>query len=339
MYSHKHGRASGAREQARDVLMRTMQAKQPDAARALQRGRRARRRRRPPPGHGRRGDRRDRPRRRAARRRQGRHPRRDPRQARRRSTRPSGSSCASTRSSASGSSTPRRRCARSRGSCARRTSAGTARATPTACAASEIPLGARIVAVCDAYDAMTAERAYRPRRRPRGRLPGAARHGRQPVRPRRSSRPSSPRSSERGAPAPDPEGVEVPVQVLADRVRMLLGSSKLGACPRSPAASTAGGETPPTPPHPARPVPDARLPGPVGRPDAAHAAGRVEPHHRRRRRRRRVAGRGTSCSRCPPRPFTVDIHCVTKWSKLDTTWTGVSVDTLLDGRRRPRPST
>ena len=29
MYSHKHGR-SGAREQARDVLMRTMQAKQPD---------------------------------------------------------------------------------------------------------------------------------------------------------------------------------------------------------------------------------------------------------------------------------------------------------------------
>jgi DMSO/TMAO reductase YedYZ molybdopterin-dependent catalytic subunit len=27
---------------------------------------------------------------------------------------------------------------------------------------------------------------------------------------------------------------------------------------------------------------------------------------------------------------TVDIHCVTKWSKLDTTWEGVSVDTLLD---------
>ena len=28
---------------------------------------------------------------------------------------------------------------------------------------------------------------------------------------------------------------------------------------------------------------------------------------------------------------TRDIHCVTKWSKLDTVWTGVSVDTLLDG--------
>jgi DMSO/TMAO reductase YedYZ molybdopterin-dependent catalytic subunit len=29
--------------------------------------------------------------------------------------------------------------------------------------------------------------------------------------------------------------------------------------------------------------------------------------------------------------FTVDIHCVTKWSKLDTSWTGVSLDVLLAG--------
>ncbi|MDQ2895194.1 MAG: sulfite oxidase-like oxidoreductase [Actinomycetota bacterium] len=29
--------------------------------------------------------------------------------------------------------------------------------------------------------------------------------------------------------------------------------------------------------------------------------------------------------------FTVDIHCVTKWSKLETSWGGVSLDTLLDG--------
>jgi DMSO/TMAO reductase YedYZ molybdopterin-dependent catalytic subunit len=28
---------------------------------------------------------------------------------------------------------------------------------------------------------------------------------------------------------------------------------------------------------------------------------------------------------------TRDIHCVTKWSKLDTMWTGVSIDTLLEG--------
>ena len=33
----------------------------------------------------------------------------------------------------------------------------------------------------------------------------------------------------------------------------------------------------------------------------------------------------------PSERFTVDIHCVTKWSKLDTVWEGVSIDTLLDG--------
>ena len=31
----------------------------------------------------------------------------------------------------------------------------------------------------------------------------------------------------------------------------------------------------------------------------------------------------------PSETMTVDIHCVTRWSKLDTTWEGVSVDTLL----------
>ena len=31
----------------------------------------------------------------------------------------------------------------------------------------------------------------------------------------------------------------------------------------------------------------------------------------------------------PSESITKDIHCVTKWSKLDTTWEGVSVDTLL----------
>jgi DMSO/TMAO reductase YedYZ molybdopterin-dependent catalytic subunit len=33
----------------------------------------------------------------------------------------------------------------------------------------------------------------------------------------------------------------------------------------------------------------------------------------------------------PSEPVTTDIHCVTRWSKLDTRWTGVSVDTLLGG--------
>jgi DMSO/TMAO reductase YedYZ molybdopterin-dependent catalytic subunit len=31
----------------------------------------------------------------------------------------------------------------------------------------------------------------------------------------------------------------------------------------------------------------------------------------------------------PTEDVTADIHCVTKWSKIDTAWTGVSVDTLL----------
>jgi DMSO/TMAO reductase YedYZ molybdopterin-dependent catalytic subunit len=31
----------------------------------------------------------------------------------------------------------------------------------------------------------------------------------------------------------------------------------------------------------------------------------------------------------PVEDVTVDIHCVTRWSKLDTRWQGVSVDTLL----------
>ena len=31
----------------------------------------------------------------------------------------------------------------------------------------------------------------------------------------------------------------------------------------------------------------------------------------------------------PNETITKDIHCVTKWSKLDTVWEGVSVDTLL----------
>jgi DMSO/TMAO reductase YedYZ molybdopterin-dependent catalytic subunit len=32
----------------------------------------------------------------------------------------------------------------------------------------------------------------------------------------------------------------------------------------------------------------------------------------------------------PTETIQVDIHCVTKWSKLDTSWEGVSIDTLLE---------
>jgi DMSO/TMAO reductase YedYZ molybdopterin-dependent catalytic subunit len=38
----------------------------------------------------------------------------------------------------------------------------------------------------------------------------------------------------------------------------------------------------------------------------------------------------------PPSVFDGDIHCVTKWSKLDTSFGGVSVDTLLEAAR-PQP--
>jgi DMSO/TMAO reductase YedYZ molybdopterin-dependent catalytic subunit len=39
----------------------------------------------------------------------------------------------------------------------------------------------------------------------------------------------------------------------------------------------------------------------------------------------------------PQREVTTDIHCVTRWSKLDTVWRGVPVSELLD-RARVKPS-
>ena len=74
---------------------------------------------------------------------------------------------------------------------------------------------------------------------------------------------------------------------------------------------------------------DRRLPGSLGRPDAAHAAGGVDV--------RRSSGGAEPVSwtwdefrALPSETITTDIHCVTKWSKLDTAWEGVSVDTLLE---------
>jgi len=41
----------------------------------------------------------------------------------------------------------------------------------------------------------------------------------------------------------------------------------------------------------------------------------------------------------PRTTLTMDIHCVTRWSKLDTTWGGVSVRTLIDqGLVKLKPS-
>ena len=41
----------------------------------------------------------------------------------------------------------------------------------------------------------------------------------------------------------------------------------------------------------------------------------------------------------PQSEITVDIHCVTSWSKLDTRWRGVTIETLLDsaGLEPPEP--
>ena len=88
-------------------------------------------------------------------------PRRDPGQARPARRRGVGVHAHATRSSASASSRRRRRSREAASSCARATSASTAAATRTASRATEIPLAARIIAVCDAYDAMTTDRPYR----------------------------------------------------------------------------------------------------------------------------------------------------------------------------------
>ena len=64
-------------------------------------------------------------------------------------------------------------------------------------------------------------------------------------------------------------------------------------------------------------------------PDAAGRPGRVgvRHHHRDRPAAHLVLGRSSEhCRRETP---TVDLHCVTKWSKLGTTWRGVSLDVLL----------
>ena len=41
----------------------------------------------------------------------------------------------------------------------------------------------------------------------------------------------------------------------------------------------------------------------------------------------------------PQTRVTVDIHCVTKWSKLDTAWEGVTIDALLDAAGLSAPPT
>ena len=52
-------------------------------------------------------------------------------------------------------------------------------------------------------------------------------------------------------------------------------------------------------------------------------------------RHARSPSRATNSRTLPATEITIDIHCVTKWSKFDTTWTGVRVRDLFEQRRRP----
>jgi diguanylate cyclase (GGDEF)-like protein len=116
----------------------------------------------------------------------------------------------------------------------------------------EIPLAARVVAVCDAYDAMTTERAY-------SRAVGHE-SACQELRDMAGSQ-FDPEVVEvfiaeiemRSPAVVDGDGVGAPLQLVADRVRTLLGSAKLAPCPPSPVGSTDGDATTPTPivSHPA----------------------------------------------------------------------------------------
>jgi DMSO/TMAO reductase YedYZ molybdopterin-dependent catalytic subunit len=44
----------------------------------------------------------------------------------------------------------------------------------------------------------------------------------------------------------------------------------------------------------------------------------------------------TQLMELPDEEITVDIHCVTKWSKLDTHWRGVPINTVLDATETSR---
>ena len=46
--------------------------------------------------------------------------------------------------------------------------------------------------------------------------------------------------------------------------------------------------------------------------------------------RERVSWSWEEFLRLPSKEFEMDIHCVTKWTKLDTRWKGVSLDSLLE---------
>ena len=182
------------REQARDVLMRSMHASEPSLHEHSRDVAELAGADRSPARDGRRGGRRGHPRGGAARPRQGRRAGRDPREARGARRRGVGVHAPA--------HDPRRADPQRRP--ALRPVARIVRATherwdgggyPDGLAGEQIPLSARVVAVCDAYEAMITDRAYRPRARPRRGLPRAAPRGGRASSTPPSWRPSCSRST------------------------------------------------------------------------------------------------------------------------------------------------
>ena len=81
------------------------------------------------------------------------------------------------------------------------------------------------------------------------------------------------------------------------------------------------------------------LPGALGRPDAAHAARPSGTSRSSARSTSRAAGRWDEFRALPSEEITRDIHCVTKWSKLDTVLARASRSTRCSTGSRPPPST
>ena len=97
----------------------------------------------------------------------------------------------------------------------------------------------------------------------------------------------------------------------------------------------------PARPRPARPVPDGRLPGALGRPDAAHAARRVDVRDRAAASTRRALDLGRVPRAADARRSRSTSTASRSGRSSTRRWEGVSVDTLLDGgraRRRVRRS-